>query len=89
MSETGRVCSDEGCAIVMAGPHWHPLGRAAEPVAGRVPPPKRPRWRLWLARRIYPWWTDDEVDALRWRAHVRAHELAPYFEDAPASTQTN
>lgn len=26
----GLACVSEDCAIVMAGPHWHPAGRAAE-----------------------------------------------------------
>lgn len=37
--------------------------------------PQRPLWRLRLARRIYPWWTSYEVDAFKWRAHVKRREL--------------
>lgn len=38
-------------------------------------PIKRPRWRLRLALWIYPWWTQDGVDAVKWRAHVKRREL--------------
>ncbi len=36
--------------------------------SGRVE--ARSRWRLWLAKRvIYPWWTQTEIDAAKWRGH--------------------
>ena len=35
---------------------------------------KRPRWRLRLARWIYPWWIENDIDAAKWRAHVRRRD---------------